>query len=208
MRAISPKPLRRTPIITLMGPDGVGKTTHAEYLEAHPGIPGVAGVMTIHRKVTLEPNSPPEKVPANLPPHNLFKSVAKLVFRYFEWLYVYYFGEVAQARSRGFIVACDRFYFLDMLIDPLRYRYGGPSWLVALALKLSPGPDLVFLLDAPAEMLYSRKKEASLDEIEKWRQIYRSRLLQLPNAHLIDVSGTIEEAGEQIRKFIREYVAK
>jgi thymidylate kinase len=202
-----PKPYRKAPFITLMGPDGVGKTTYLEYMETHPDTLGVKGVMTILRKIPSETDTADKVNPIHLPPHNWLKSIVKLIFRFIEWQNEYLFGDVARARSQGYIVAFDRYYFLDMFIDPLRYRYAGPSWLLQLALKLVPDPDLTFLLDAPAEILHSRKQENSIEYLEHWRQVYRAVLLPRPNTYLVDVSGSMEEAFEQIRKIILEYMS-
>ena len=53
---------------------------------------------------------------------------------------------------------------LDAIVDPKRYRYGGPIWLLNLIWKITPKPDLIVLLDAPAEVIQQRKKEVPFEE--------------------------------------------
>jgi thymidylate kinase len=198
------KLLKQSAFITMMGPDGVGKTAIVEYLEAHPDLLGVKGVATILRKMSSEHSQAGADNPAPLPPHGRLKSTVKVILRFLEWQFEYYFGQLARARSKGLMIACDRFFFLDLTIDPLRYRYDGPSWLPQLILDWIPTPDLVFLLDAPAEILYARKREDSVENLEYWRKVYRADLLSRPNTFLIDVSGSMEDACRQISAVVRE----
>ncbi len=55
-------------------------------------------------------------------------------------------------------------YLIDTVIDPKRYRYQGPSWVLRTVWRVVPKPDLVILLDAPAEVLHARKQEVPIEE--------------------------------------------
>jgi hypothetical protein len=63
-------------------------------------------------------------------------------------------------------------YFHDVLVDPRRYRYGGPKWFAALLSRLLPEPDLVIVLDANEDLIFSRKTELTRAEIQRQRQAY------------------------------------
>jgi thymidylate kinase len=65
-------------------------------------------------------------------------------------------------------------YFHDVLVDPLRYRYGGPTWYAAFLCRLLPEPDLVILLDANEDLILARKTELPRAEIQRQRVAYRN----------------------------------
>ena len=71
---------------------------------------------------------------------------------------------------RGGLVLIDRYYY-DFLIDQRRYRLQVPQWLVRLGLAFLKKPDLVLLLDAPADVLQSRKQEVALTETRRQRDV-------------------------------------
>ena len=95
-----------------------------------------------------------------------FTSVAKIIV----WLIEEWYAHVLFDR-RGELLICDRYYH-DLLIDPLRYRYGGPLWIARLVGRLMPQPQLWVLLDAPAEVLQARKPEVTCEESARQRQEY------------------------------------
>src|SRR5205085_516852 len=53
-------------------------------------------------------------------------------------------------RARCCLSLNDR-HFVDTLVDPRRYRYTGPMRLLNWIWRISPKPDMLILLDAPAE---------------------------------------------------------
>jgi thymidylate kinase len=54
-------------------------------------------------------------------------------------------------------------------------------------------PDLVFILDAPAEVLQSRKQEVSLAESSRQRLAYESLAKEFNNAHIINTNQPVEQ---------------
>jgi thymidylate kinase len=74
--------------------------------------------------------------------------------------------------ARSSFVVFDR-YFHDLLVDPRRYRYGGPKWLPRFFSRLVPLPDLVFVLDAGEQVILSRKGEVQIAEVQRQREAYR-----------------------------------
>jgi hypothetical protein len=72
------------------------------------------------------------------------------------------------------LIMFDR-YFQDLLVDPIRYRYGGPMWLPRLLNAFVPPPDLLLLvLDAAEEVILSRKRELPPVELRRQRASYQS----------------------------------
>jgi thymidylate kinase len=84
-----------------------------------------------------------------------------------------YFRELVASvyELRGFVVVHDRHLLSDASYitrhSPLRDRTY--RWILS---NLYPQPDLVILLDAPAEVLFARKGEGSLDYLEQRRSGY------------------------------------
>jgi thymidylate kinase len=78
---------------------------------------------------------------------------------------------------RSGFVQFDR-YFHDVLVDPQRYRYGGPDWFAKLLCRLLPEPDLVILLDANEDLILSRKTELTRAEIQRQRHAYAALRFQ------------------------------
>src|SRR5205807_9378399 len=74
----------------------------------------------------------------------------------------YWLGYLLMIRPmlvRTRLVVFDR-YFHDMLVDPRRYRYGGPTWLLEKVSGWVRPKDAIFIiLDADDEVILSRKSE-------------------------------------------------
>ena len=92
---------------------------------------------------------------------------------------------IAKARSR--LVLNDR-HFIDILVDPVRYRYRGPHWLLGLTWRLMPAPDVIILLHGPAEVLQARKRELTIEETERQCRDYLALVSSLRNSHVIDAT--------------------
>jgi thymidylate kinase len=106
---------------------------------------------------------------------------------------------------RSTLVVFDRYYH-DLLVDPRRYRYGGPMWLARLIGKLIPQPDLWILLDAPAEVLHSRKKEVSYEETVRQRKEYLKLMSVVKNGVVIHAEQPLEAVVADVNKAVLEYM--
>jgi hypothetical protein len=94
-------------------------------------------------------------------------------------------------------------YFHDMLIDPLRYRYKGPLWLLKFLSRFVTLPDSLFLLlDASEELILSRKREVPPAELRRQRAAYKHLRDELPNAEVVyndqDIDHTIADASRAV----------
>lgn len=105
------------------------------------------------------------------PPRPVHESVAKILLRASLWCWHYQF-HLKPLMAGGTLVLCDRFYFDDVLVDPLKYRYGGPAWLINRLRVVVPRPDFFILLDAPVSVLYGRKQETTIDEVHRLREAF------------------------------------
>jgi len=137
-------------------------------------------------------------------------SLAKVAYWVLDYTLGYY-AKIRPALTRSTLVLFDR-YLVDALIDPKRYRYGGPQWLVRLVWSLIPKPDLVILLDAPSVVLRSRKQEVSFHETLRQRHAYRELVGRLPNAHVVDAAQPLDKvvtaAGMVVLDFLTSRTAR
>lgn len=186
-----------TPWIAVMGPDGCGKSTVINLLRERLKLSGIKTSVFHWRPQVLRPGDPsagPVTNPHGKPPRGLLASMAKLGFLLADWQVGYRF-RMARMRAKAQVVLFDRHYF-DLLIDPRRYRYGGPAWLARLIGGLIPKPDLLFLLDAPTPVLQARKQEVSAEETERQRQAYRTMVQGLKYGRILDATQPPEQVAE------------
>ena len=103
--------------------------------------------------------------------------------------------------ARGRFVVFDR-YSYDALLSPSR-RLGRAArirrWVLA---RCCPAPDLVFVLDAPGEVLYARKGEHTPERLEAQRQQYLALRARLPEARVVDVTREPAEIRREITRTI------
>ncbi len=204
-RSISPSSVlinmpRPLPWVTLLGLDGSGKSTVLEILgkQLSP-----LAVTVMHRRpgIVYQTNRQ-DGAAAGIshyarPPHGPLKSVVKLLAMVLDW-HLGYWRMIQPARRRGELVITDRHALLDLIADPLRYRYGGPASFVRWAVRLVPRPHSVFLLDAPIAVLQTRKQELSPGKAEELRTAYLQLLQTLPNGRIVDAAQPIEQVVKDI----------
>lgn len=98
---------------------------------------------------------------------------------------------------RGRIVVFDRHFFLDYYhADVENGRRRGPAqrlhgWMLE---RVYPKPDLVIMLDAPAEVLHARKPEATVAWLERRRQQYLELAPLVPEFVVVDVDRPLDAA--------------
>jgi hypothetical protein len=97
-------------------------------------------------------------------------------------------------------------HLVDALVDPKRYRYSGPMWLLRLIWWFVPRPDLIILLDAPPEVLQARKQEVSFEESARQRQAYRSLVGSMANGHIVDAARPLERVVRDVHDIILHYL--
>jgi thymidylate kinase len=102
---------------------------------------------------------------------------------------------------RGRIVVFDRHFLLDYYhadVEPGRRR-GAARRLHGWMLKrLYPKPDLVIMLDAPAEVLHARKPEATVAWLERRRQQYLELAPLVPEFVVVDVDRPLDAAVSEV----------
>lgn len=126
-----------------------------------------------------------------------------------EW---YRYFMVAYFKRRGFVVLMDRhfvydYYHFDIAAQnghrPLNRRLHG-----FLLKHTIPDPDLVICLDAPAEIIFKRKKEFSVEYIESRRQQYQSLKNVAKNFALVDANRSLNQVVKEVRELICNFNQK
>jgi thymidylate kinase len=143
--------------------------------------------------------------PHSRAPHSAMLSVA-LLFIYFADYWVGYCFAIRPLLARSGLVIFDR-YFDDVAIDPLRYRYGGPLWLARALARLVPLPDVVLVLDAPENVVRSRKQEVAPDEVQRQRRLYLEYGNVTARARVIDAGGTVSDVSGEAARAIFDCLA-
>jgi len=198
--------------VVLLGADGSGKSATAAALgdALAPAFRRVASKHLAPALLRRARGMHAMATPHSGLPRSLAGSIAKAVY----WALDYglgYHAKVRPALARSTLVLFDR-YLVDALIDPRRYRYGGPRWVLQLVWSLVPKPDLVILLDAPTEVLRARKQEVSLRETERQQRAYRELVETLPNGLVVDAAQPLDRvvaaAGAVVLDFLTSRTAR
>lgn len=194
--------------VVLLGPDGAGKSSVVKSL-AHSLAPLFNGVTVRHFAPRLARKyvyGASVTQPHAQKPRSKFLSLIKAGY----WFGDFTLGHWFQTRPdlvRGRLVLFDR-HLLDAFVDPRRYRYNGPNWIISLLWLAVPKPDLIILLDAPAEVLHQRKQELSVEESKRQRIAYRYLVEQLPNGNIVDASRPLPEVVATIEDIVIRYMAR
>lgn len=221
--------------VAIIGPDGAGKSTITDLLEREP-LP--APVKRIYMGVNLEASSlmlpttrlalavkkargrrsdmvgPGQAVsrPTGSPARRAGKAAGRGV-RLLMWLAEEWFRQAVAEwhRRRGAIVVFDRHFVADYHhVDATTGSWRPPStrlhgWLLKHAY---PKPQLVICLDAPGQVLFDRKGEASVEWLERRRAQYLQLATVLPDFVVVDVDRPLDVVTREVATVIREYFEK
>jgi thymidylate kinase len=195
--------------IAFMGPDGCGKSLVINGVggEFAPSFRTVRNFHLRPRLIGRRPaNQGPVTDPHGQPPRGTVASMAKVLDLWLDYT-VGYLARILPGLIRTELVLFDRC-FHDLLVDSRRIRYGGPPWVLRAAARFSPGPDLVILLDAPPEVLRSRKQEVSPAEVARQRAAYLDLARTLPRAVVVNAAQPAEDVVHDALAAILEHLAR
>lgn len=192
--------------VTLLGPDGSGKTLvctriadsplrtvpykkiriQKGYRQHLPELRKIAGAL-VRRPIAPVGDA---RDPHGAPPHHPLVWLLKFVYYTVDtWL------QHVQTRrdlAHTGLVIRDR-YLIELTIDARRYRYVGPSFIPHLIATIQPRPTMVIVLDAPPDVLQTRKHEVPLEESIRQRQAYRELALRHANGHIVRSDRPIDD---------------
>jgi thymidylate kinase len=194
--------------VVFIGPDGSGKSTVLSQVEID-----LAPVFRKTRRYHLRPLLGKKTgtattivtAPHAKPPRSLVTSLVKIAYFWADYTLGYWL-DTRPRLVRSTFVLFDRYYH-DLLVDPKRYRYGGPVWVARLVGRLLPKPDLWILLDAPPEVLQERKQEVPYAETARQREAYLELISRMPNGHIIDASGLLHDVVRDVNGVILKHLA-
>jgi hypothetical protein len=198
--------------IALLSPDGGGKSTILEALKAYQ----ITGLESVERKYIrpglfqnigqYKPNAVPEPTdnpdPHGRKPDGAIKSWIRFLIYLVDFT-LGYFIKVVPLKWKRQLVVFDRYYY-DYYVDMYRYHYSLPAWVPHFFSILIPHPDLTFILYAPAEVLYARKKELTLGETQRQCEAFKQVAQTTKKCTLVDVNRPVKEVVEFVVKKIIE----
>ena len=217
--------------VALIGPDGSGKTTVSDRLQTELGLPvrsiymGVnmhaSDVLLPHTRLLValrrrgrgddpEATSDIETVrprPTTVSRRGLASVRSSL--RLANWLAEesYRLWVARRHTRRGQVVIFDRHFFADFFSAdisadaasrPLGRRVHG-----FMLQHVFPKPDLVVCLDAPAEVLYARKPEGTLERVRRKREDSLAALSALPQSVVVDATRPPDEVVSEVATVVR-----
>ena len=226
--------MTKTFTIALLGPDGAGKSTIGHLLEKISPLPvkyvymgvnlessnmvlpttrlwlevkrarGLRPDITRPRKDYLlerQRQSAPQKMMRSLKAGlRLISLTVEEWYRQFVvWTY----------NLRGYMVILDRHFYFDYYAHDI--ADGDPNRSMSSRIhgfmlqKFYPKPDFVIFLDAPADVLYARKPEGTLEAREDRRQEYIQLRDLVKDYAVVDVSRPEEESTKEVCEIIMAY---
>lgn len=192
--------------LVFLGPDGVGKTTLLRAVSK--SLEAVFPEQNIYRwRPAVFARAPRlARLPHSKPARSAWGSISYLFFTWLDFT-TGYLVAIRSALSRNTLVIFDRFYH-DLLIDPKRYRFGGPLGLVRAVSRIVPPRDLFFVvLDADEQTILSRKQQLPPEEIRRQRRAYREFAAQAAASVTVSTENPVEQCRAEALECIFRYLS-
>jgi len=198
--------------VVIAGPDGTGKTTLAEampeicrgpfrrsmHLHWRPGVlPRAGSLIGSHSADTTKPHARPS--------HGAVGSLASLAYH---WLDFFVGGWVrfVPFRVRSGLIVLERGW-LDIAVDPSRYRIALPGALVKVLGRTLVRPDLIIVLEAPPAVAAERKPEIEPNELVRQARAWRAVIPGRVNRVYLDAAAPAEEVRAAAREAVLSIMA-
>ena len=197
-------------VIALLGPDGCGKSSVIAQLKVSFHGDNFSGIEVLHLRphvrLGVKKNTVNESVddPHGQDARGSLISLIKITYFLFDYT-VGYFIRVRPLLQKHKLVIFDRYYY-DLLVDPKRYRYGAPIWFARLISYLIPKPNLIILLNAPANIIQGRKQEVSFDETERQTKEYYKLIHGMKHGVVINAVQPIDKVVTDIENAVMTYI--
>lgn len=188
--------------IALLGPDGSGKSSVSkgiiENLKKTFGenvkvshwrpriLPDIKSLLTRNKNQTIMDVSEPHK----LEPYSCTVSFVRFLYYWLDYV-IGYFALILPTRIKGGMVIFDRYYY-DYYIDKRRFRLNISDSILKIFEKLVPKPDKVFYLRSEPQIIYNRKNELPLKEIDRQIKELDKLFNRLKKGTIIETSEDID----------------
>jgi thymidylate kinase len=218
--------------VALVGADGAGKSTIGRRLTsslsfptkylymgdnlttANKMLPTTRMLWWIRRARGITPRSgPPTARPEDRAARpaggvgSLLKTTLRLMNRLAEEYYRVALAWLYQVR--GNVVVFDRHYFADYYACDIAANGNAQSWnrrVHGMILdRFFPRPDLVVCLDAPAEVLFARKPEGTVEALERRRQEYFRIRDVVERFVIVDATKNADQVTREVSGAIEDY---
>lgn len=183
--------------LVFLGPDGCGKSSVIAAVSEQL-VPAFRQVEYRHLRPGLTPRKPGP--PVTDPHAKASRGWAGSVLKLLHFWVSYLLGTLLWLYPRTVCstgVIFDR-YYQDILADPRRYRYAAAPFFARSLGRLLPQPDLVFILDAPPDVLQARKQEVPLAESARQREAYRALASEFRRVVVIDAARPLAEVSADV----------
>jgi thymidylate kinase len=207
-------------VISVMAPDGAGKTTFLDSLiekieyyyvndksdhrcnvyHFRPNI--LPNLGELGEKAGIKEQDKDFTNPQRSKPANKLSSLLRITYYWLDYVIGFNLLVRKDVQYDKFSVF-DR-YSYDLMVDPTRTRLNLPMWLRKLFVKCMPHPKVVFYLDATPEVIYKRKQELTLDEIKRQTAAYKKVATSHNRFISLDADRPVSESVDDAIKIILE----
>lgn len=174
----------RGKVVVFLGPDGAGKSTVLNLLQAELNTRGSEFAFRYFAPGFLKRYRPKDDGGVTTNPHEGRQYGPALIFAKLSLMLFEFHMGLPRLRQGHRLVLFDR-YIHDILVDPRRYRMDRLRGWMRWMLKAAPKPDLLVIISAPAEMIQARKQEVPPEETARQVAAYEALADILPNTVII-----------------------
>jgi len=203
--------------VVILGPDGCGKSTVTDALPIELQR-AYRGISQFHWRPGLLPklgrnsgNSKVQDQSQDLAPPTVskYKGAISLIRFVYYWLdfVLGYWLKIYPTKAQTTLVIGER-YFPDVLVNPARYGFDVPRWIMRLAAKWVPQADMVILLEDAPIAINARKDELTVEQITQLLAKYKQELPHWKNPVVINTSKGVDDVVSQVKNIILDETAR